>query len=85
MLYVADALEILGVTGDDIVNNNAPLGIVKVEIAPSGSPAPTKTTIFTGVWIHSVGATYNIAGGDLRVLEDVDFGYTGSSVVGEPA
>lgn len=81
MLYVTDALQLLGVSGDDIVNNNAPLAIVKVEIAPAGSGVSTKTTIFTGVWISSVGATYNIAGGDLRVLEDVDMGYTGSSVV----
>lgn len=81
MLYVTDALQILGISGDDIVNNNAPLAIVKVEIAPAGSGVATKTTIFTGVWISSVGATYNIAGGDLRVLEDVDMGYTGSSVV----
>ena len=85
MLYVSDALEVLGITGDDIVNNNAPIGILKQEIAPAGSGVPTKSTIFTGVWIHSVGATYNISGGDLRVLEDVDFGYTGSTVVGEPA
>jgi hypothetical protein len=85
MLYVSDALEVLGITGDDIVNNNAPIGILKQEIAPAGSGVPTKSTIFTGVWIHSVGATYNISGGDLRVLEDVDFGYTGSTIVGEPA
>src|SRR5579863_9456440 len=76
MLYTSDALEILGISGDNIVNNNAPIGILKQEIAPAGSTAPTKSTIFTGVWIHSVGATYNISGGDLRVLESVDFGYT---------
>ena len=85
MLYVSDALEVLGITGDDIVNNNAPFGILKQEIAPAGSGIPTKSTIFTGVWCHSVGATYNISGGDLRVLEDVDFGYTASVVIGEPA
>jgi hypothetical protein len=85
MLYVADALESLGISGDDIVNNNQPIAILKQEIAPAGSGVPTKSTIFTGVWIHSVGATYNISGGDLRVLEAVDFGYTGSTVVGEPA
>lgn len=85
MLYTSDALEILGISGDNIVNNNAPIGILKQEIAPVGSTAPTKSTIFTGVFIHSVSATYNIAGGDLRVLEGVDFGYTSSTVVGEPA
>jgi len=85
MLYSSDALEILGVSADDIVNNNAPLGILKQEIAPAGSGIPTKSTIFTGVWIVSVGATYNISGGDLRVLEDVDMKYTGSTVIGEPA
>ena len=85
MLYVSDALEVLGISGDDIVNNNASFGILKQEVSPAGSGVPTKSTIFTGVWIHSVGATYNISGGDLRVLETVDFGYTGSTVVGEPA
>jgi len=85
MLYLSDALEVLGISGDDIVNNNAPIGILKQEIAPAGSTAPTKSTIFTGVFIHSVSATYNIAGGDLRVLEGVDFGYTSSTVVGEPS
>ena len=70
---------------DNVVNNNAPLGILKQEIAPAGSGIPTKSTIFTGVWVHSVGATYNISGGDLRVIEDVDFGYTAVTVVGEPA
>src|SRR5690349_8687109 len=85
MLYQSDALEALGISGDDIVNNNAPIGILKQEIAPAGSGIPTKSTIFTGVWIHSVGATYNINGGDLRILGAVDFGYTGSTVVGEPA
>lgn len=84
MLYISDALEILGITGDDIVNNNQPIGILKQEISPAGSGVPTKSTIFTGVWIHSVGATYNISGGDLRVLENIDFGYTASTVVGEP-
>lgn len=85
MLYVSDVLEVLGISGDDIVNNNAPIGILKTEISPAGSGVPTKSTIYTGVWCHSVGATYNISGGDLRVLEDVDFGYTSSVVVGEPA
>lgn len=85
MLYSSDALEILGITADDIVNNNQPIGILKQEISPAGSGIPTKSTIFTGVLITSVGATYNISGGDLRVLEDVDMKYTGSTVVGEPA
>jgi len=85
MLYVSDALEILGISGDDIVNNNASFGILKVEISPTGSGVPTKSTIFTGVWCHSVSASYNINGGDLRILEGVDFGYTSSTVVGVPA
>jgi hypothetical protein len=85
MLYSSDVLEILGITADDIVNNNAPIGILKQEVAPAGSGIPTKSTIFTGVWIHSVSATYNINGGDLRVMEGVDMGYTGSTVIGEPA
>jgi len=85
MLYQSDALEILGISGDDIVNNNAPIGILKQEIAPAGSGIPTKSTIFTGVLITSVGATYNISGGDLRVLEDVDMKYVSSVVIGEPA
>lgn len=81
MLYASDIFDVFGITGDDIVNNNQPLGVMKVEIAPAGSGVATKTTIFTGVWIHSVGASYNINGGDLRVMEQVDFGYTGSTVV----
>jgi hypothetical protein len=85
MLYVSDVLEILGISGDDIVNNNQPIGILKQEISPAGSGVPTKSTIFTGVFIHSVSATYNISGGDLRILEGVDFGYTTSTVIGEPA
>jgi len=85
MLYVSDALEVLGISGDDIVNNNASFGILKQEIAPVGSGVPTKSTIFTGVWIHSVSASYNINGGDLRILEGVDLGYTSSTVIGEPA
>jgi hypothetical protein len=81
MLYVSTITDVLGISGDDIVNNNAPLGIMKVEIAPAGSGVATKTTIWTGVWLHSVGATYNISGGDLRVLEDADFGFTNLTVV----
>lgn len=81
MLYSGTITDVLGISDDDILNNNAPFAIVKVEIAPAGSGVPTKTTIWNGTWLHSVGATYNISGGDLRILENVDFGYTNMTVV----
>lgn len=81
MLYAASALDILGISADEITNNTAPLAIVKVERAPAGSGIATKTTVYTGVWIHGVNRSYNIAGGDLRILEGVDAGYTQKSVV----
>lgn len=76
VLYSSTILDVLGISDNDITNNTAPLAMVKVEIAPVGSGVATVTTIYTGLWIHSVSKSYNIAGGDLRILEACDCGYT---------
>lgn len=84
MLYGSTITDVLGIAADDILNNNAPFGVMKVEVKPNGSGIATKTTIFIGVWLHSVSETYNISGGDLRVVQSADAGYTSKTVVGSP-
>jgi hypothetical protein len=81
VLYSSTILDILGISADEITNNTAPLAMVKVERAPAGSGISTRTTVYIGLWVHSVAKSYNIAGGDLRVIENVDLGYTSKTVV----
>lgn len=84
MLYSSTITDVLGIAVDDILQNNAPFGIMKVETRPIGSGIATKTTIFVGAWLHSVSETYNISGGDLRVVQSADVGYTSKTVIGSP-
>jgi len=75
VLYTADMLEAFGFTDiDDIVDQNVPFVVFKVERAPEGSGIVTKTTVYEGCWFHDLPKTYDI-GGDLKVMQDVEIGY----------
>jgi hypothetical protein len=76
VLYSADILDAFGFTDiSDIIDQNVPFVVVKVERAPEGSGIPTKTTLYEGCWFHDLPKSYDL-GGDLQVMQDVEIGYT---------
>lgn len=76
ILYTADLAEAFGFTdASDIVEQNIPFIVVKVERAPAGTGIPTRTTVFEGCWFHNLPKSYDL-GGDLKVMQDVQIGYT---------
>lgn len=76
VLYSADILEAFGFSDiNDIIDQNVPFVVVKVERAPDGSGIPTKTTLYEGCWFHDLPKSYDL-GGDLQVMQDVEIGYT---------
>lgn len=76
VLYTSDMLAAFGFSDiEDIADQNLPFVVVKVERAPEGSPAPTRTTVYTGCWFHDLPKSYDI-GGNLKVMQDVTIGYT---------
>jgi hypothetical protein len=80
VLYSGDLLNAVGFTqATDIIQQNAPFALMKVEHAPDNSGIPDKTTIYTGVWFHELPKVYNMAA-DLKVLQDVECGFVGKIV-----
>jgi hypothetical protein len=76
VLYGSDILQALGYTNAiDIIDQNVPFVIVKVETAPAGSNVTDRTTMYTGCWFHDLPKTYDI-GGNLLVMQDLEIGYT---------
>lgn len=76
VLYSADILDAFGFTDiSDIIDQNVPFCVVKVERAPEGSGIPTRTTVYEGCWFHDLPKSYDL-GGDLQVMQDVELGYT---------
>lgn len=76
ILYTADIFQAFGFTDIvDIADQNIPFTIVKVERVPEGSTAITRTTAYEGCWFHDNPRTIDI-GGDLKVMQDVEIGYT---------
>ena len=96
VLYTEDLLGMFGTTDmDDIVDQNKPFTIFKVEASPavtvagtstSGSTvAGSKTTIYTGCWFHANPKSYDISGG-LKMVQEAEIGYAKRFVVtGTPA
>lgn len=76
VLYSSDMLEAFGYTdAQDIIDQNIPFVVVKVERAPAGSGTITRTTVYEGCWFHDLPKTYDLSG-DLKVMQDVEIGYT---------
>ncbi len=77
VLYsTGDILAAFGFTDiTDIVDQNIPFVIMKVEKAPEGVNVPDRTTLYEGCWFHDLPKTYDI-GGNLKVMQDVTIGYT---------
>jgi hypothetical protein len=76
VLYETDMLEAFGFTSaQSIIDQNIPFIIVKEERAPAGSTVQTRTTIYEGCWFHNLPKTFDITG-DLRVMQNVEVGYT---------
>ena len=76
VLYSADIFEAFGFTDvTDIIDQNIAFTVVKVERAPDGTGVPTKTTVYAGCWFHDLPKSYDI-GGDLKVMQDLEIGYT---------
>jgi hypothetical protein len=81
VLYAGDILQAFGFTDvADIIDQNVPFVVVKVERAPEGTGIPTRTTVYTGCWFHDLPKTYDM-GGNLQVMQDLEIGYTRKSVV----
>lgn len=76
VLYEKDILQAFGFTDVfDIIDQNIPFTIVKVERAPDGSGLATTTTVYEGCWFHDLPKNFDLTG-DLRVVQDVEVGYT---------
>ncbi len=76
VLYTQDLLNMFG-TSDfvDIVDQNKPFTIVKVETAPADSGVPNKATVYTGCWFHDNPKEYNITR-ELKMIQEATIGYT---------
>lgn len=76
VLYTSDMLQAMGYdSAVDIIEQNVPFVIVKVERSPAGSGVATKTTVYTGCWFHDLPKSYSYQG-DVRVVQNVEVGYT---------
>ena len=74
VLYSSDILQAVGFTDAyDLIQQNVPFALMKVEHAPDGSNIPNKTTIYLGCYFHETPKVYNMAA-DLKVLQDVEVG-----------
>lgn len=81
VLYDKDILEAFGFdTAQSIIDQNVPFTIEKEEKAPEGSGIQTRTTTYQGCWFHDLPKSYAIDG-DLRVMQQVEVGYTSKSRV----
>jgi len=59
----------------DIIDQNKPFTIVKVEKAPTGSNVANKATVYTGCWFHDNPKEYNITR-ELKMIQEATIGYT---------
>ncbi len=76
VLYKSDMLEALGFDdAQSLIDQNTPFIVVKEERTPTGSGIPTRTTMWTGCWMHNNPKTYDL-GGDLRIMQNVEIGAT---------
>ncbi len=76
VLYASDMLEAFGFSdAQSIIDQNVPFIIVKEERAPASSGVQTRTTVYEGCWFHDLPKNYDITG-DLRVIQNVEVGYT---------
>jgi hypothetical protein len=76
VLYTSDAIQAMGFTSAyDIIQQNVPFALAKVENPPVNSGLQPVTTIYTGVWFHELPKVYNM-GADLKVMQDFELGFT---------
>lgn len=81
VLYSSDILQAFGFTDAiDIIDQNVPFVVVKVERGPENSGVQTKTTMYTGCWFHDLPKSYDMSG-DLLIMQDLEIGYTRKFVV----
>lgn len=75
VLYGSDALETFQIIGGDVVQQYKPFALIKVESSPEGSTDPTRITIYRGCWFTTNPKSYEIARGDLRIIQDMAVTY----------
>ena len=76
VLFTGDMLAAFGFSDiNDIIDQNVPFVIIKVEKAPTQSAIPDKTTVYQGCWFHDLPKEYSLEG-DLLVMQNVTIGYT---------
>lgn len=80
VLYSGDVTETFGVAAGDIVQQYKPFAMIKVEVAPEGSTAKTRITVFRGCWLTSNPKNYSVKS-DLKILQDVNITYSEREVV----
>jgi hypothetical protein len=80
VLYDSDALDALQIANGDVVFQNSPFAIVKVESAPSASTVPTRVTIYRGCWVTNNPKIYSLDN-DLKIVQNMIIAYTEREVV----
>lgn len=77
VLYTSDALQAL--TGNanlfDIIQQNTPFALAKVDNPPVNSGLQPITTIYVGCWFHESPKVLNM-GADLKIMQDFEMGFT---------
>ena len=73
VMYANDINSVLDV-GIELIDQNVPFAILKVETAPEGTGIPNKVTMFLGCYIHSIPKNFEL-GRDLKVVQSIDIGY----------
>ena len=76
IMYNADLMQSFGTTDlYDIIQQDKPFAIVKIEKAPANSGVSDKATVYTGCWLHDNPKEYNITR-ELKMVQTADIGYT---------
>ena len=70
----------LGITNGDVVFQDTPFAIVKVESVPAASVVPTRVTIYAGCWVTNNPKIYSLDS-DLKIVQNMTIAYTERTVV----
>ncbi len=81
VLYTSDATETFQIDAGDIVQQHKPFALIKVESSPDGVNVPDRVTVFRGCWFTSNPKAFNVAGGDLKIIQGMNITYSEREVV----
>lgn len=74
VMYANDVGDLFDV-GGELINENIPFAILKIETAPPSLNIPNKVTMFMNCFIHSLPKSFEL-GRDLKVIQTISLGYT---------